>query len=75
MGKEFDALLIDTDCDNSPFDLLDTQTETEMVQKFLYCGDDRNIAQVFVAGRRVKNQYLDPAVGKISGSISHCSPM
>lgn len=58
VGKDFDALLIDTDCEDSPFDIFDIQQETELLQKFLYCGDDRNITQVYVAGRRVKYENI-----------------
>ncbi|XP_062540190.1 guanine deaminase [Armigeres subalbatus] len=62
-GKEFDALLIDVSVyptnryqlpaaltkDKTPAELL-----LELVQKFVYVGDDRNITKVFVAGQQVK---------------------
>ncbi|XP_044740578.1 guanine deaminase-like [Chrysoperla carnea] len=55
VGKEFDALLIDLDSENTPIDLhlLQDYTSSELLQKFIYLGDDRNINQVFVAGRCV----------------------
>jgi guanine deaminase len=64
VGKDFDALLIDTyagSCDK--FDLPKVLTEKlsdeykfqQRLQKFVYTGDDRNIAKVFVKGREVKS--------------------
>lgn len=61
--KDFDALLIDVSLyptnryqlppiltqDKSPEELL-----LELIQKFVYVGDDRNILKVFVAGQQVK---------------------
>ena len=49
-GKDFDAILVNvdsivTDEDDTPEDLL---------QRFLLCGDDRNIERVYVCGRQVK---------------------
>lgn len=58
VGKEFDALLIDTE--KSPIDQYNLETGTpqtdllKLLQKFIYVGDDRNIVQVFVKGRSVK---------------------
>lgn len=52
VGKEFDALLIDAAAEDSPFDCFDDDTDS-MIQKFLYCGDDRNIRKVYVSGRLV----------------------
>ena len=37
-GKEFDALLIDTDVPNSPMCLFEEDTMTDIVEKFLYLG-------------------------------------
>lgn len=62
IGKDFDCLLVDVarhpiDC----FELPEVVTVTpndkllQLLQKFLYAGDDRNIINVFVAGRCVKN--------------------
>lgn len=56
VGKDFDALLIDVKCDNSPIDVLTDLNLSEMVQKFLYVGDDRCIRQVYVKGRLVANK-------------------
>lgn len=57
VGKEFDALLVDVSV--TPLDLFDVPASShshldQMIQKFLYSGDDRNIRKVFVAGKQVK---------------------
>jgi guanine deaminase len=63
VGKEFDALLIETNAEpivqyQLPAKITETKTPEDillaLVQKFIYVGDDRNIAQVFVNGRPVK---------------------
>ncbi|XP_064595797.1 guanine deaminase-like [Liolophura sinensis] len=54
VGKDFDALLIDCDVTHSPFDTYPWDTMEDLVQKFIYQGDDRNITEVYVSGRRVK---------------------
>ncbi|KAI0211152.1 Guanine deaminase [Lamellibrachia satsuma] len=53
VGKEFDVLRINPSVANSPFDIFDKDTVDDMIQKFFYLGDDRNIVEVFVAGQRV----------------------
>ncbi|XP_077996896.1 guanine deaminase-like [Glandiceps talaboti] len=56
IGKEFDALLIDTKCDDSPFDTFDDDYQDsfmDVFQKFLFLGDDRNISEVYVGGARI----------------------
>lgn len=59
VGKRFDALLVDIDCD--PIDSFDCQSQDtdeeqllKCLQKFIYTGDDRNIIKVFVDGKQVK---------------------
>lgn len=53
VGKEFDALVISPDSANSPFDTFDVNTPDDRFQKFLFCGDDRNIKDIYVAGRLI----------------------
>ncbi|KAJ8924372.1 hypothetical protein NQ315_007168 [Exocentrus adspersus] len=53
-GKDFDALIVDMDLENCSSDYLLDCSPSEILQKFIYLGDDRNIVNVFVAGRRVK---------------------
>ena len=56
-GKDFDALLVNIARDPIEFDATSNppvrspeQRLLELVQKFIYVGDDRNIKQVFVRG-------------------------
>lgn len=64
VGKAFDALLIETDAlPIIKYELPDSINKVksaenkflELVQKFVYVGDDRNIRKVFVKGREVKS--------------------
>lgn len=50
VGKEFDALVINPFVPDSPFDVYDTDDISDIFQKFLFCGDDRNIVEVYVSG-------------------------
>eukprot|EP01027_Heterolobosea_sp_BB2_P023996 GEZU01036096.1.p1 GENE.GEZU01036096.1~~GEZU01036096.1.p1 ORF type:complete len:475 (-),score=161.78 GEZU01036096.1:23-1447(-) len=57
-GKEFDALIVDPNGadghgGNSPFDVFEDDDTLDVFQKFLYLGDDRNIAAAYVQGRQV----------------------
>ncbi|KAJ3197919.1 hypothetical protein HDU83_000818 [Entophlyctis luteolus] len=54
VGKEFDALVINPKVQGSPFDVHDGMTSSEVLQRFLFLGDDRNIEQVFVKGQERK---------------------
>uniref|UniRef100_V9KM42 Guanine deaminase n=1 Tax=Callorhinchus milii TaxID=7868 RepID=V9KM42_CALMI len=53
VGKEFDALLINVDVPNSAFEMFPGETNEDIFQKFLLLGDDRNIEEVYVAGKQV----------------------
>lgn len=53
VGKDFDAFIVDHFVNNSPYDIFDIDNTTSMLEKFLFIGDDRNIADVFVQGRRI----------------------
>ncbi|XP_023944745.2 guanine deaminase [Bicyclus anynana] len=60
VGKSFDALLIDMAVPHGPIDNYTTSSAgtdaiVDKVQKFVYCGDDRNIVQAYVNGKQVKN--------------------
>lgn len=59
-GKDFDALLVDVASDPIDFDgVTNPANKTpevrllELLQKFIYTGDDRNIKGVFVKGVQV----------------------
>lgn len=63
VGKDLDALLIDTSLFPMPDlvlsellgqDLSPEEKVLELVQKFIFNGDDRNIVSIFVAGKKVK---------------------
>lgn len=56
VGKEFDALLVDVATMGTPLDIFPEDTTEEKIEKFLYNGDDRNILQVYVAGRNVMDK-------------------
>ncbi|NWI15230.1 GUAD deaminase, partial [Crypturellus soui] len=67
VGKEFDALLINTKASDSPFDLFSSDAFEVMktglmIQQIIYVqisfdsiisGDDRNISEVYVSGKQV----------------------
>ncbi|CAL9708394.1 unnamed protein product [Knipowitschia caucasica] len=53
VGKDFDALRVNLLVPGGPIDLIQHEEAKVLVEKFLNLGDDRNIVEVFVAGRRV----------------------
>lgn len=55
-GKYFDAVIVDLSVHPCNINLLEKYSLKNMLQKFIYTADDRNVAQVFVAGRSVKNK-------------------
>ncbi|KAI9142834.1 hypothetical protein BKA69DRAFT_1123619 [Paraphysoderma sedebokerense] len=55
-GKEFDALLIDTNVPDSPFDLFPHDDTFSTFEKFVFNGDDRNIVKVYVKGKVVSGR-------------------
>lgn len=54
-GKEFDALV----CDTEGIDLFDHDDSVTTFQKFVYLGDNRNIRKVFVSGSLVLDKKTD----------------
>lgn len=54
VGKEFDALIVDMTVESGDSGVQLDLTPLEILQKFVYCGDDRNVVNVFVAGKQVK---------------------
>ncbi|XP_053971668.1 guanine deaminase isoform X1 [Hylaeus volcanicus] len=54
VGKEFDALVVDTNISVGHLDDLRNYTLEEKLQKFIYSGDDRNILEVYISGCKVK---------------------
>lgn len=60
VGKDFDALLVDVYAKDGQIekykDSLETTDEecaNELLQRFLFLGDDRNIVEVYVKGVKV----------------------
>jgi guanine deaminase len=56
VGKEFDALIIDTAAPHGApvFDIFDGDTVEDCISKFFYLGDDRNIVRRYVAGKEIQ---------------------
>ncbi|KAF8966201.1 hypothetical protein BGZ46_000413 [Entomortierella lignicola] len=54
VGKEFDAILVNTNVDNSPVDVFDHDTIETKFEKYLFVGDDRNNEKIFVQGKEVR---------------------
>ncbi|KAK9467689.1 hypothetical protein V1512DRAFT_259821 [Lipomyces arxii] len=54
-GKKWDAQLITLDTKNSPVDIFpwELQKQDDLVAKWLFNGDDRNVSKVWVAGKLV----------------------
>ena len=53
VGMEFDAVILSADVPNSPVQIFDRDTISDIFQKLVVLGDDRNIRRVFVQGRDV----------------------
>ncbi|CAB1451245.1 unnamed protein product [Pleuronectes platessa] len=53
VGKDFDALRVNVAAPGAPIDLIQCEEPKILLEKFLNLGDDRNIVEVFVAGRMV----------------------
>eukprot|EP00475_Leptophrys_vorax_P021416 TRINITY_DN29147_c0_g2_i1.p1 TRINITY_DN29147_c0_g2~~TRINITY_DN29147_c0_g2_i1.p1 ORF type:complete len:466 (+),score=104.79 TRINITY_DN29147_c0_g2_i1:181-1578(+) len=53
VGKKFDALVVDPCIEDCPFDVFPQDTLHDILNKFVFLGDDRNIVQVIVDGNVV----------------------
>ncbi|XP_043096688.1 guanine deaminase [Puntigrus tetrazona] len=53
VGKDFDALRVNVCIPDGPIDLFPGEGPKVILEKFLNLGDDRNISEVYVAGRQV----------------------
>ncbi|XP_060066006.1 guanine deaminase-like isoform X1 [Ylistrum balloti] len=58
VGKAFDALLVDPCVDGGPIDVFREDTMEDIIQKFIFLGDDRNILSVFVAGNDILENFV-----------------
>ncbi|XP_046404842.1 guanine deaminase isoform X2 [Ischnura elegans] len=54
IGKEFDALVVSLRGEPGGVDVLTPLNTLELLQKFVYLGDDRNVKKVYVSGKIVK---------------------
>ncbi|KAG0206782.1 hypothetical protein BGX28_001855 [Mortierella sp. GBA30] len=54
VGKEFDAILVNTAVEGSPVDVFDHDSTETQFEKYLFVGDDRNNEKVFVQGKEVR---------------------
>lgn len=52
-GKYMDAVIVDPKTEDGPLDMFDGEHLHAAFEKFLFLGDDRNIEQVYVGGKRV----------------------
>ncbi|XP_034025892.1 guanine deaminase [Thalassophryne amazonica] len=53
VGKDFDAIRVNVAAVGGPIDLFQQEEPKVLLEKFLMLGDDRNIVEVFVAGKKV----------------------
>ncbi|KAG0273369.1 hypothetical protein BGZ95_010816 [Linnemannia exigua] len=54
VGKEFDAILVNTSVRHSPVDIFEHDTIRTKFEKYLFVGDDRNNEKVYVQGKEVR---------------------
>lgn len=52
-GKSWDALLVDVNS-NRMLPSMSNSSLSNMLERFVMCGDDRNVLQVYIQGKRVK---------------------
>jgi guanine deaminase len=53
VGKKLDCLVINVFAKDSPIDVFENQNLLDFFQKFLFLGDDRNIENIFIDGKKV----------------------
>ncbi|GLC60250.1 hypothetical protein PLESTB_001590700 [Pleodorina starrii] len=72
VGKEFDALLVDTNLGGTsgPFDVFEGEDDDQRFEKFINLRDDRNLIEVYVQGVCVKRGADFPldAAGGLAGA-------
>ncbi|KAF9393553.1 hypothetical protein CPC16_001740 [Podila verticillata] len=54
VGKEFDAILVNTQVENTPMDVFDHDSVETQFEKYLFVGDDRNNEKIYVQGKEVR---------------------
>lgn len=53
VGMEFDAIILSADVPHSPVQIFDSDNISDIFQKLVVLGDDRNVRRVFVQGQDV----------------------
>jgi len=53
VGKYFDAVVVDTAVEGTPFDVFPGEKLFTAFEKFLWLGDDRNLVKIYVNGKEV----------------------
>jgi guanine deaminase len=48
VGKQFDAVRVNCAVEGSPFDVFSYESKSDLFQKFIFLGDDRNMVSVCV---------------------------
>ncbi|XP_029685128.1 guanine deaminase isoform X2 [Takifugu rubripes] len=69
VGKDFDALRVNVKVPDGPVDLFQRDQPKVLLEKFLNLGDDWNIVEVFVAGRKVV-PFSDPSNLAVQSHLS-----
>ncbi|KAG0325610.1 hypothetical protein BG000_001735 [Podila horticola] len=68
VGKEFDAVLVNTAVENSPLDAFEHDSIESMFEKYLFMGDDRNNEKMYVQGKEVRLPGAGGGGGSGAGS-------
>jgi guanine deaminase len=58
LGKKLDAFVMDPYANDSPFDVFEHDDLEDILHKFLFLGDDRNIISVIVDGNQVYERNI-----------------
>ena len=53
VGKKLDCIVVDVNAEDSPIDAFGEESVYNLFEKFVYIGDDRNIAHIYVDGKIV----------------------
>jgi guanine deaminase len=58
VGKYFDALVVDPFGPQNPFHIFHIDSFEDIIQKFIFLGDDRSYSDIYVAGKKVDVEKL-----------------
>ncbi|KAF9917794.1 hypothetical protein BX616_011273 [Lobosporangium transversale] len=54
VGKEFDAIIVNTTASRSPIDIFPHDSIESKFKKYLFVGDDRNNERIYIQGKQVR---------------------